>query len=307
MFALKGLGSVSGIDPADGRPRGGRFVLPRLVRRPVRLFARLGTGDFVPPRFAATMASGLLFAATGLYGTWVGGHMPEVAQAVTARTGFAVDQIRVVGHRETSEIDVLDKLELTGWTSLVGFDVNAARDRVATLPWVEGVSVRKIYPEMIEVKIEERKPFAIWQRNGELSIIGEKGNVIVPYAGGRWGSILPVVVGPGAAEKAATFVHEVEAYPDLASRVRAYVLVGGRRWDLRLDNGMVVKLPEADAGKAITTLLEMDRHSDVFGRDLLAVDMRLSDRMVVQLSADAAEARADAISKAAKAKKANRT
>ena len=31
-----------------------RFVLPRWLRRPVRLFSRLGTGDFTPPRFAAS-------------------------------------------------------------------------------------------------------------------------------------------------------------------------------------------------------------------------------------------------------------
>jgi cell division protein FtsQ len=48
-----------------------------------------------------------------VYGAWAGGHMPTVVQAVTARTGFAVDQVKVVGNRETSEIDMLERSSLT--------------------------------------------------------------------------------------------------------------------------------------------------------------------------------------------------
>ncbi|WP_442583078.1 cell division protein FtsQ/DivIB [Mesorhizobium sp. ASY16-5R] len=304
MFALKAehgrLGA--GAQASGGARLGDRFLLPRWARRPARLFARLGTGDFVPPRYAATMASALLFAATGLYGTYVGGRMPELAQAVTARTGFAVDQVRVVGHRETSEIDILEKLDLTGWTSLIGFDVDAARERVASLPWIEVASVRKVYPETLEIRITEREPFAIWQHDNQLSIIGRKGNVIVPYTGGRHAD-LPLVVGAGAAEQAAGFVEEMAKYPDLAARVKGYILVADRRWNLRLANGITVKLPEAGMDKAIAQLLRMDREKGLFNRQVTAIDMRFSDRMVLQLTPEAAEARQAALDSSGKPKK----
>ncbi|TGS46900.1 FtsQ-type POTRA domain-containing protein, partial [bacterium M00.F.Ca.ET.179.01.1.1] len=94
-----------------------------------------------------------------------------VVQGITARTGFAVDQIKVVGNRQTSEIDVLDRLGLDGWTSLIGFDAEAARERIATLPWDEGAAVRKIYPHTLEVRIEEREAFALWQQGASESVI----------------------------------------------------------------------------------------------------------------------------------------
>jgi cell division protein FtsQ len=301
VFALK-----AGQDRKAGAPGAfrlaDRFVLPRWLRRPVRLFARLGTGDFVPPRYSATIATAILFAATGAYGTYVGGKMPEVAQAVTARTGFAVDQVRVVGHRETSEIDILERLDLTGWTSLIGFEVDGARERVASLPWVEVASVRKVYPETLEIRITEREPFAIWQHDGQLSIIGRKGNVIVPYAGGRHAS-LPLVVGSGAGERAAGFIDEMAKFPDLASRVKGYVLVGERRWDLRLDNGMTIKLPEANVEGAVAELIRLDRESGLFNRQVSSVDLRFADRVVLRLTPEAAEAREAALSKSGKSKK----
>lgn len=278
------------------------FVLPRWLRRPARLVARLGQGDFTPPPFAATIASAVLLASSGLYGAYVGGHMPAVVQAITARSGFAVDQIRVVGHHETSEIDVLDKLELDGWTSLIGFDADKARDRVASLPWVEVASVRKVYPDTLEVKIEERKPFAIWQNGGQLVVVEKDGRVIAPFSGRRHAA-LPLVIGFGAAEHAAGFLVGMQKYPELSSRVKGYIRVSDRRWDLRLENGITVKLPENGTDAALADLVKMDREAGLLSRDIAAVDMRLSDRLVVQLTPEAVERREASLKEQAKAAK----
>jgi cell division protein FtsQ len=278
------------------------FVLPRWLRRPVRMFARLGQGDFTPPPFSATIASAVFLSASGLYGAYVGGHMPALVQGITARSGFAVDQVKVVGHRETSEIDVLDKLELDGWTSLIGFNADEARARIAKLPWVEVASVRKIYPNTLEVKIEERKAFAIWQHGSQLSVVEENGNVIAPFSGGRH-TALPLVIGYGAADHAAGFIAKVRNYPELASRVKGYIRVSERRWDLRLENGITVKLPEYGEDTALADLLKMDRDTGLLSRDIAAVDMRLADRLVVQLTPEAVERREAALKELAKSSK----
>lgn len=263
------------------------FVLPRLLRRPVRLLARAGGGELAPPRFAMTIATGVLLGAFSLYGAYVGGHFPAMVQSITARTGFAVDQVRVSGHKETSEIDILGQLELDGWTSLIGFDAEKARERIAQLPWVQAAAVRKVYPDEIEVRIEERKPFAIWQHGSELAIVEENGNVIAPFSSERH-AMLPLVIGLGASEKAAEFIDKVKSYPELASRVKGYIRIGERRWDLRLENGVTIKLPEHGEVQAIEDILAMDKESGVLSRDIAAVDMRLNDRLVIQLTPEAA-------------------
>ncbi|MBL8582025.1 MAG: cell division protein FtsQ/DivIB [Rhizobiaceae bacterium] len=280
--------------PAGPERRGvlsvGRFVLPRLLRRPVRVLGRLGQGEFTAPPFAATILSGLLIGSSLVYGASLGGQLPGTVQAITARTGFAVDQLHVTGHRETSEIDIIDRLELDGWTSLVGFDASAARERIAQLPWVSAVAVRKVYPDSLEVKIEERKPFAIWQHGNALSVVEENGNVITEFSGGRLAS-LPLLVGLGAARDGVAFVNKVRAFPEIASRVKGYIRVAERRWDLRLDNGITVRLPEHDEDKAIADLIALDRDNGLLSRDIAAVDLRFPDRMVVQLTQGAVERR----------------
>ncbi|TIV51047.1 MAG: cell division protein FtsQ/DivIB, partial [Mesorhizobium sp.] len=255
------------------------FVLPRQLRRPVRLLARLCDGEYEPPRFSAAILSAALLASAGAYGAYLGGYADSVVQGVTARTGFAVDQIKVVGNRQTSEIDILDRLGLDGWTSLIGFDAEAARERITTLPWVEVAAVRKIYPHTLEVRVEEREPFALWQQGDSLSVIERSGEVIAPFSGGKQ-ALLPLIIGTGAPAKAPDFLEKIKRYPELAARVKGYIRVGERRWDLKLENGITVKLPEDDEDRAIAELVKLDHDTGLLTRDIAAVDMRLSDRLV---------------------------
>jgi cell division protein FtsQ len=115
--------------------------------------------------------------------------------------------------------------------------------------------------------------------------------------------VLPLVIGYGAAEDAGPFVDKIKQLPELASRVKGYIRVAERRWDLRLENGITLKLPEQGEDKALADLLKMDRESGLLTRDIAAVDMRFSDRIVVQLTPDAAVRREAAVVEAMKAAK----
>jgi cell division protein FtsQ len=288
-----------GAGPFGSRLPFGHFILPRWLRRPVRMVAHFGRGDFVPPRFAATFVSAALLASSGAYGAYLGGHMDSIVQGFTARTGFAVDQIKVVGNRETSEIDILGSLELDGWTSLIGFDVDAARDRVAALPWVESATVRKVYPHTLEVRVEERQAFALWQNGDKLSVIERSGYVIAPYSGGKQ-ALLPLFVSVDVPLRAPDLLAKMDKFPDLASRVKGYVSIGGRRWDLKMLNGVTVKLPELGEDKAIASLAGLEDKDGLLERDILSVDMRFADRLIVQLSPEANSARQAALLDASK-------
>ena len=279
----------------------GRLVLPRVLRRPARFAARFCDGECQPPRHFGVVACGTFLAASVLYGAWFGGQIPVASQAVTARLGFAVDQIHVSGNRQTSEIDILGRLDLTGWTSLVGFGAEAARERIAALPWVEEASVRKIYPDELEVRIKEREPFAIWQDGSRLSVIERDGRVIAPYDAARR-LALPLVVGDGA-QKGADFVEKLAAYPGLASRIKGFIRIADRRWDLRLDNGITIRLPEDGEDAAIAEVLRLDRESELLSRDIAVVDLRLDDRLVIRLTPEAMERRTEWLAAQAKAAK----
>ncbi|MFD1746972.1 cell division protein FtsQ/DivIB [Rhizobium helianthi] len=290
-----------------GRSAGGvggdeRMVLPRPMRRIVRFCVSLATGRINIPRHTGTVSVFLFFGTVGLYGMSLGGHSADVAQATTAAAGFAIENVRVSGNVETSEIDILQLLGLDGTTSLVAMDVDAARQKLSKLPWVQYAEVRKVYPKTIEVTLKEREAFGIWQHGDNLSLIERNGSVIAPLRDNKFAS-LPLFVGRGAEAAAARFKDEMAKWPDIRSRVRAYVRVAGRRWDLHLNNGVIIKLPEEGIDEALAFLTKYESSQGVLERDIASVDLRLADRTTVRLTEGAAARRADALVARAKALK----
>jgi len=280
----------------------GRRVLPRPLRRAVRFGVALATGRIHIPAHTGTVSAFAFFASIGLYGMSLGGHGHTVAQATTAAVGFAIEDVRVSGNNETSEIDILQLLGLDGTTSLVALDIDAARRKLSELPWVEYAEVRKVYPRTIEVMLKERQAFGIWQHGTELSLIEKSGSVIAPLRDNKFAA-LPLFVGRDAESAAASFETELAAWPELKTRVRAYVRVASRRWDLHLDNGVVIKLPETNVGKAIEVLARLNAEQGVLERDIASVDLRLEDRTTIQLTAGADERRKVALEARTKALK----
>ncbi|WP_113371360.1 cell division protein FtsQ/DivIB [Rhizobium sp. SYY.PMSO] len=278
------------------------FVLPRPLRRVVRFLVSLGSGRVNIPSHTGTVSAFALLAATGLYGMSAGGHTQAVAEATTSAAGFAIEDVKVSGNDETSEIEILQLLGLDGTTSLVALDADAARQKIANLPWVESVEVRKVYPKAVEVKLKERKAYAIWQHGSELSLIQKDGSVIAPLRDNKFAK-LPLFVGRDAEVAAASVEGEFAKWPDVSSHVKAFVRVAGRRWDLYLDNGVIIKLPEDNIDGALARLTKLDKDESLLQRDIAAVDLRLDDRTAIELTPDAAvrrQAAVDARNKALK-------
>lgn len=279
-----------------------RIVLPRPLRRVVRFCVSLATGRVNIPAHTGTISAIAFLAATGLYGMSLGGHTQTVAQATTSAAGFAIEDVKVSGNAQTSEIDILQLLGLDGTTSLVAMDVNTARRRLADLPWVEDVDVRKIYPRTIEIRLKERDAFGIWQHGSELSLIEKNGSVIAPLRDNKFAA-LPLFVGRDAETGAASFMEQLDAWPEIRSKVKAYVRISGRRWDLHLNNGIIIKLPEVNVAKALHLLSRLDAEQQVMSRDIAAIDLRLSDRTTIQLTQAATERREAAVTAREKALK----
>jgi cell division protein FtsQ len=125
-------------------------------------------------------------------------------------------------------------------------------------------------------------------------VIADDGTVVEPYVPRRFAD-LPLVVGRGAQLRAKDFLALLDAYPLLRGQLQAAVLIAERRWNIRLKNGLDVRLPEEGIAKALDALVALDRDKALLSRDITVLDLRLADRVTVRLSDEAAQARAEAL------------
>jgi cell division protein FtsQ len=293
LFAMMGMKKRSSFALANA-DAGGFAIVSGVLRKPMRFVSRLARGDVEVPRFVGLYSAAAFLGATLVYGTLIGGHSPSVVKDTTSKLGFAVGEIKISGHGETSEIDILEELGLDGGTSLIGFDTEAARLRIQNMPWVASAQVTKLYPGGLSVKVSEKAAFAIWQHEDKVALVEASGKQIAAFGDEKYLD-LPLIIGEGANLKAREIVEMMAAFPGIASQVKAYSLIGARRWDLQLKDGVTLKLPEKDAGAALAAVAKLESEQGFFGRDIETVDMRIGDRIIVQLSPDALSARDAAI------------
>jgi cell division protein FtsQ len=253
---------------------------------------------FMPRRVGISMTV-LLLIASCAFGIVKGGHLQDFITAVSdARNamansaGFRITSVVINGRKQLSQDEILAIGGVSGRSSLLFLDADNVRDKLKANPWIADATVLKLYPGQLMIEITERKAFALWQEAGRLSVIADDGALLEPYVSRRFLS-LPLVVGKGADTQARDFLALLARYPQVNSVTKAAIYVGERRWNLRLKDGLDVRLPEQDVGNALAALSKLDKDDRLFSKDIVAIDMRLPDRLVVQLSDDAAKARED--------------
>ncbi len=310
--ALSGLAATArprfaGV-PDGFAPGSGTFPAP--LRR--MTLSRRSTGSWLVPRSTrggmGLMLTVVMFSATGLFGAVRGGQYADFVRQdgspldIAARVfGFPIRAITISGIKELDGREILAAAGIGPNSSLLFLDAAAVRDRLKAVPLVKDAVVTKLFPDRLTVAVDERNPRAIWQDNGHLSIVSGDGVVIDTVTDDRFNG-LPFVVGAGANARVHEFRDLLDAAGDLRGRIVAGILVAERRWSLKMDNGLVVELPEDGAAAAVTRLAALDRGMKLLDKDLVSIDLRLPNRVTVRLSEDAAAARAAMLAKKPKPK-----
>jgi cell division protein FtsQ len=226
-------------------------------------------------RIAAAVAACVLIVAAyelrepiGVGAVAVGGLL----QGEFAEAGFAVGEIRITGQSLTRESAILAALGIDPRTSTLSFDAAAARQRIAELPAIDTVTIRKIYPDDLIVTVTEKTPVARWRVDGVTFVVDATGMQIGEDHGAYGG--LPLVIGDGAADDAQVMIRSLGQYPDIASDIAALSRIADRRWDLLYETGLRVQLPEVGVAQALRNLSSYQRDYALLDRDVTIIDLR---------------------------------
>jgi cell division protein FtsQ len=259
-------------ETAPRRPGRLRLWLRR-SRHYARPAALAGAGLLVVGGIAAVLTSGMVqrLAADAASGVAV-----RLADA-----GLQLARIEIEGRVHTNDAALLAAVGARRGDPMLAIDPAAVRERLKALAWVREAEVRRRLPGTLEIHLSERTPFAIWQHQGRHVVIDREGVVLAETGLERFGP-LPLVVGAGAAPRAAEILDLVARNPAVNERFKAAVRVADRRWNIRLSSGADVLLPEGAEAPALERLSSLHAQHALLDKGLAAVDMRLPDRLVLR-------------------------
>jgi cell division protein FtsQ len=261
----------------------------RLITRTPRTI-RLGRiGSHARSKWLVLCA--LVLGSAVVYGAVIGGQTTRAYDALASAlersaiaAGFGVKKIAVTGQLHATDAAITAALGAGPDTMMLGFDTDAAKTRLEAVPWIRHAQVMRLLPSTLQVMVEERSPFAVWQSKGQTYVVDAEGVVLAPALRDAY-TDLPLVVGEGAAKNAAALVAQLAAHDDLNKQILAAIRVGDRRWTLKLLSGAEVMLPDDNVPEALASLVKLDSERRVLERDIATVDLRLLDRITVRLRA----------------------
>ncbi len=205
---------------------------------------------------------------------------------VSRFTGLEIKDIMIEGlTNEFRRGEVIAALGVDYEEPTLQVSAAAARQRIQSLPWIADANVQRLFPGTLIVSIRERVPFAVWQNRGQITVIDVEGQVISEFAEDA-DPALPLVVGEGANGDASEILATLAARPEIRARMRAIVRVGARRWNVRLNNGIDIRLPEENIEAALDQLVALDTIHGLFNHDISAIDLRIHDRISIRLAGD---------------------
>jgi cell division protein FtsQ len=238
---------------------------------------------------AGALYGGGAGAVIGLFVyAWIGGLFSlagsfalQKTVDISAAAGFKVSDILVVGRKNTAPEELLAHLGISAGDPLFGVSIADGQSAIADIPWAADVTVARRLPGTVVVTIRERTPAALWQYQKKLSLIDAEGHVLSESNLDSWRH-LPLVVGEHAPQDVAKLLGLLHAEPEIAQQLAAAVRIGSRRWDLRLKNGVLVKLPENDVELALRRLALMGTEEGLLARGVKHIDMRLAGKIAVE-------------------------
>lgn len=284
------------LPPEPPRKRKGRGGPPPAEAMP-RL-ARIKLSGGLTPEDAQVSGKSLLLALTGAVifagaaiagATWLGSSLFDAREAfaraadgVAADSGFAIADINIAGVSGARAQEVRAVIVPEGRQSILSLDPQDVQARIESLDWVQSVRVRRLWPSTIEVQVQRRQAYARWQEDGEVAVIDVNGERLLAERAADHVE-LPLVVGRGAGPAAQPLLVALEELPQVRTRLKALVRVADRRWNLELNSGTTVALPEQGAPVALAQLEGLQARHRLLDRPLALLDMRTPGRLAVRV------------------------
>ena len=253
------------------------------------------------PGFRFALRVGLPFTLTFALASWqlsrpevqdyVQTAIADVRTGIEQRPEFMVNLMAIDGVDDKLAQTIRETLPVDLPASSFDLDLEALRLQLVEMDPVKSVAIRIRAGGVLHLDVAPRIPVVIWRTPEGLFLLDDEGETVKRISYRTERPDLPVVAGERADGSVSEALKLFEAAGPLGERVRGLVRMGERRWDVVLDRGQRILLPEEGAMFALERVIALDAVNEVLARDVARIDMRLKARPTIKMQARATEER----------------
>ena len=213
----------------------------------------------------------------------------DIYLSVTERPEFVVTLMSITGASDEVMQDIREVVAVDFPVSSFSLDLDNMQSVISGLDPVQHAELRVRSGGVLEVLVTERVPEYLWRRNTGLEVLDITGAYVKSIGARLDYPRLPLIAGEGADLQITQVKKLLKAAEPHENRLRGLVFVGERRWDVVLDKGQTLMLPEEGAASTLERIIAMDDAEELLARNIKAVDFRIKTRPTLHLRESAME------------------
>ena len=193
---------------------------------------------------------------------------------------FKIKKIQVKGVEYSNISEIEESLKIFNSKNLVTINPKDIIKSISDKDFVKSIIVKKIYPDKIEIIIQEENPVAILAENELKYILVENGNIIKNY-NNRFDS-LPFVYGKSASQYFYKFYKKLKSIDFDTSTIDHLKYFESNRWDIIFKNDKILKLPSEDD----RTLESLKKFMTIYNKEnfkrFKVFDFRVKNQLIIK-------------------------
>ena len=202
------------------------------------------------------------------------------------KNGFKIENVLITGTLNLSEDYIKDIIEIYNDGSIFNIDLSSIYNNIKKNSWVKEVSIERILPNIIKIKIIENQPIAIWQNKKDNKLIAANGHIIFDGNVNDFKNDFPIIKGKKSEENIFSILKILETNQNFSKNIWSLTFINERRWDLHFNQGLVVRLPSKDIKKAWQKIIKLHKNYNVLNLRLTEIDLRNPKQIIGKINFD---------------------
>jgi cell division protein FtsQ len=200
--------------------------------------------------------------------------------------GFKIENVLITGTRNLSNNYIKDIIEIYKDRSIFNIDLSSIYNKIKQNSWVKDVSIERVLPNIIKIKILENQPIAIWQNKKTNKLITSNGDIIFDGNVNDFKNDFPIVKGNKSKENISYILEILETNQNFYENIWSLTFINERRWDLHFNQGLIVRLPSKDIKKAWEKIIKLQKNYNVLNLKLTEIDLRNPKQILGKINFD---------------------
>ena len=208
----------------------------------------------------------------------------EKVNRLVKNIGFKLNYIEVLGNNSVLKEDIIKKVVFKSCDNLFCVDLKKSKSEIEKNNWIRSAKLKYDLPSKLSIEIEEEKPTFLLKETKKITLLNLEGKRIqdIKIISNDYKDLL-ILSGEGVENKIFNLLNIFSVSTSISENIKEATLVSSRRWSLKHSSNIIIELPEDNPSKAFYKIVELENKYGFLNEKLKKIDLRIADRMIIQL------------------------